>query len=239
MTSLELHGVTVDYDGVRALGPVDLAITGGELVCLIGHNGAGKSTLLRVAAGLQRASGRVVLDGRDVTTLAPERRARAGVRLVNGGDTVFASLNTGVALICAARAAGYDRHVARGKVAAVGAMFPELAERMGTPGGALSAGEQQMLGIAQALVGDPQVLLIDELALGLAPAVTERLTGVLEDINARGTTIVFSDQSADTALSVARRACVLDAGRIAYDGPGVAVRGRDDLLRPVFLGTAR
>ena len=229
--------VDVTYDGVEVLHGVDFDVEDGEFVALLGTNGAGKSTLLRAIAGLSEPSnGAVFLDGRDTTHAPPHEIAAAGVVIMPGGRAVFPSLTVADNLRTAAwhdRAAGGSVDT---RIDDVLALFPVLRDRLGEPAGNLSGGEQQMVGLSQAFLMQPRLLLIDELSLGLAPAIVEQLLGILERIHAAGTTIVLVEQSLNVALTVAARAVFMEKGEIRFDGPTEELLARPDLVRSVFLG---
>jgi ABC-type branched-subunit amino acid transport system ATPase component/predicted MFS family arabinose efflux permease len=228
--------VSVAYNGTRVLFGVDFDVDDGELVALVGTNGAGKSTLLRAIAGVQVVDGGAIfLDGRDVTYRPPQEHASHGVVFVPGGHAVFPSLTVEDNL----RTAGFLRRSEPAWVAErieeVLELFPVLRERLHEVAGNLSGGEQQMLAIGQSFLLQPRLLMIDELSLGLAPAIVERLLDVVRRINAEGTTVVLVEQSLNVALTVARRAVFLDKGKVRFDGPVEELLGRTDLVRSVFL----
>jgi ABC-type branched-subunit amino acid transport system ATPase component/predicted MFS family arabinose efflux permease len=233
---LIIRDLDVAYDAAQVLFNVDLDIAEGELVALVGTNGAGKSTLLRAIAGVQEASnGAIFLDGRDITHRPPSENAADGVVFVPGGRAIFPTLTVADNI----RTAGFLRRdepawIAE-KTEEIYALFPVLRERASELAGNLSGGEQQMLAIGQAFLLQPKLLMIDELSLGLAPAIVERLLDVVRAINAQGTTIVLVEQSLNIALTIAKRAVFLDKGRVQFDGPVDELLGRGDLVRAVFL----
>ena len=228
---LAARDLTVAYGHRRAVEGVDLDVGEGEILALLGTNGAGKSSLLRALAGLQPpAAGRVLLGGRDITALAPERRARNGIVFVAGADSVFGPLTVRESLQVAAEAAGAPFAAGR---------FPALEELLDQPVATLSGGERQMLALAQALLAGPLILLVDELTNGLAPEAVDGLLETLRELQAGGLTLVFVEQSPEIALRVATRAVFLERGRVRFDGPPAALRARSDLLRPVLLAGAR
>jgi len=225
--------VDVGYDGVQVLFGVDLDIERGEVLALLGTNGAGKSTILRALAGLASPSGgAVVIAGRDTTRTPPHELARLGVVLVPGGKGVFANLSVAENLRAAAylEPAEHDERRAR-----VLDLFPRLVDRLDTAAGSLSGGEQQMVALGQALMMDPTLLLIDELSLGLAPAVVEELLRAVETMRDQGITIVIVEQSVNVALTVADRAVFLEKGEVRFEGPTAELRRRPDILRSVYL----
>ena len=233
------RGLEVVYDGAQVLFGVDLDVSQGEIVALLGTNGAGKSTVLRAIAGVREASaGAVFFDGSDITHAPPHRSARAGAVLVPGGRAIFPSLTVRENLVCASEhgIGGVD---AAGAVRTALEIFPSLSERLDTVAGDLSGGEQQMVALSQALVMRPRLLMIDELSLGLAPQVVEQLLAVIRRINAQGTTVILVEQSVNVALTIARRAVFMEKGRVLYDGPAAELAGRGDIVRSTFLGETR
>ncbi|GAC1576583.1 MAG: hypothetical protein NVS3B24_06550 [Candidatus Dormibacteria bacterium] len=226
--------VDVAYDGVQVLFHVDFDIEEGELVALLGTNGAGKSTLLRAVTGLTEASnGAIFLGGDDITHLPPYEVARRGVVLMPGGRGVLPGMTVAENLDLADWVGGKDTATRRRRV--LDEFFPTLKARLSQKAGSLSGGEQQMLALAQAFIMDARLLLIDELSLGLAPAVVEQLLTVLREIRAGGTTVLMVEQSVELALRVADRAVFMEKGEVRFSGPASDLRGRQDLLRSVFL----
>ena len=233
---LVCRDVDVVHDGARVLFGVDLDVHDGEVLALLGTNGAGKSTLLRTIAGVQEASsGAIVFDGVDVTHSPAHLLVERGVALVSGGRAVFPRLSVAENLRVAAEsiADGDERST---RVEAVLSLFPVLRERMEQLAGNMSGGEQQMLALSQAFLLAPRLLLIDELSLGLAPAVVAQLLEVLRRINAGGTTVVIVEQSVDVALTIAERAVFMEKGRVVFEGATAELLQRGDLARSVFLG---
>jgi branched-chain amino acid transport system ATP-binding protein len=229
----------VSYDGVQVLFGVDFDVDEGEVVALVGTNGAGKSTLLCAIAGITPlATGAVFLDGHDVTHMPADEKAAKGVVMMPGGKAVFPTMSVADNLDAALwlrQDKGSD-HSAR--IDEVYEMFPVLRERRDALAGNLSGGEQQMLGVAQAMLMEPRLLLIDELSLGLAPAIVEQLLDTVRLLAKRGVTIVLVEQSVNVALTVAERAVFMERGEIRFDGPTTELLGRPDLVRAVFMGTA-
>jgi ABC-type branched-subunit amino acid transport system ATPase component len=232
-------GVDFAYGPVQVLFGVDFAVEPGEMVALLGVNGAGKSTLLRAISGLgipQRGS--IRLNGQDITFLDAERRCALGITQVPGGRAVFGELSVVDNLRCFAYSLPRPHRGVTGVLDAAFEAFPELAERRHQPASVLSGGEQQMLALSKALILRPQVLLIDELSLGLAPAVVARLIAIVRQINAAGTAVVLVEQSANLALSIADHAYFMERGRVCFDGNSAELLQQGDLLRAVFLDGA-
>ena len=231
--------VDVTYDGAQVLFGVDLDVEEGEIVALLGTNGAGKSTLLRAVCGVQEASnGAVFVDGDDVTHMPADQIAERGVVMMPGGRAVFPTLTVAENLRAAAWLHRQDEEHVAARTAEVLDLFPALRDRMHTQAGNMSGGEQQMLALGQALLMKPRLLMIDELSLGLAPQVVERLLGVLRRIHAEGTTIIVVEQSIHVALSIAERAVYMERGEIRFDGPTRELLQRGDVVHSVFLGGA-
>ncbi len=232
---LVVRGLEAGYSGVPVLFGVDLDVARGELVTLVGTNGAGKSTLLDVLSGsLPPTAGAIFLDGRDITRLAPHERVQFGVMSMPGGKAVFPTLTVEENL----RAAGWARPepVTDDEVQGVVTRFDALAGRLDSRAGDLSGGQQQMVALGTALLTRPELLLIDELSLGLAPAVVEVLLAALRELHQQGTTIIVVEQSLNVAAQIADRAVFLERGTVRFSGPIEELRTRGDLVRSVFLG---
>ncbi|MBV8692120.1 MAG: ABC transporter ATP-binding protein [Actinobacteria bacterium] len=208
------------------LRDVTLRVPDGTVVALLGPNGSGKTTLLRVAAGLLDPSGgRVVLDGDDVTTLAPHQRRARGVCLVPEGRGVFPALTVRENLRVFSRGAGIDRAVEA---------FPVLGQRLDQVAGTLSGGEQQMLALSRAYAEDARLVMLDEVSMGLAPKVVDEILAFLARLVAQGTSLLLVEQYVAKALELADYVCVLDRGRLAFAGEGDEL-SVDDILAS-YLG---
>jgi branched-chain amino acid transport system ATP-binding protein len=234
------RGLDVCYGQVQVLFGVDFDVADGEIVALLGTNGAGKSTLLKAICGLvEPSAGAIVWDGRDTTHTTPQLALQRGVVLMPGGRGVFPSLTVAENLEAAAwqvRREGAD--VVADRRAEVLDRFPRLRERLDQPAGNLSGGEQQMLALSMAFLARPRLLCIDELSLGLAPAIVEQLLDIVRAIHAAGTTVVIVEQSVNVALSIAARAVFMEKGEVRFVGATRDLLGRDDILRSVFLSGA-
>jgi ABC-type branched-subunit amino acid transport system ATPase component/ABC-type branched-subunit amino acid transport system permease subunit len=235
---ISCDGLDAGYGNVQVLFGVDLSARHGEILALLGTNGAGKSTVLRAMSGLLSASaGRVFMAGEDITRLDPLERVRRGLVMVPGGRGVFPSLTVTENL----RLGGWLRRRDPGLAAAtteVLALFPVLAQRLDTKASDLSGGEQQMLTLGQALLCQPQVLMIDELSLGLAPTVVAELLGVVRRLAEEGTTVVVVEQSLNVAAALAERGVFLERGEVRFTGPTAELAERPELARSVFLRSA-
>ena len=235
--ALQVHNLDFAYGSVQVLFDVSFEVARGEVLALLGTNGAGKSTLLRAVSGLGIPDRGVVrLDGRTITYAEAEDRFAAGLVQLRGGAGVFEELSVADNLRASVLAAGLDESEAEARSQQVLSLFPVLAERTGTAGRELSGGQQQMLALAMALMHEPEVLLIDELSLGLAPVVVQELLGVVERLRKGGQTMVIVEQSLNVALAFADRAIFMEKGRIRFEGPAQELAERDDLARAVFLG---
>jgi branched-chain amino acid transport system ATP-binding protein len=233
---VECRGLDVAYGPVQVLFGVDFEVDMGEIVALLGTNGAGKSTLLKTISGLLApAAGKIFLDGSDITGGEAEAVTRAGVSLMPGGKGIFPTVTVDEHLRLAAWTFRKDTARIEAARAEVLELFPILAERSNQPAGLLSGGEQQMLALAQAFMGRPRLLLVDELSLGLAPTVVSHLLDVLRRIHAAGTTIVIVEQSVNVALTLAQRAVFMEKGEVRFTGPTAELLERPDLLRSVFI----
>ena len=235
--ALQVHNLDFAYGSVQVLFDVSFEVARGEVLALLGTNGAGKSTLLRAVSGLGIPDRGVVrLAGRTITYAEAEDRFAAGLVQLRGGAGVFEDLSVADNLRASVLAAGLDEAEVEARSQRALSLFPALAERTGTAGRELSGGQQQMLALAMALMHEPEVLLIDELSLGLAPLVVEELLGVVERLRTEGQTMVIVEQSLNVALAFADRAIFMEKGRIRFEGPAQELAERDDLARAVFLG---
>ena len=234
---LSVRGLEVAYAGnLQILFGVDLDVRQGEVVALLGTNGAGKSTFLRAVSGLiDPVGGAVYFDDRDVTHADPVNKALLGMALVPGDRGVFPGLTVADNLRIAGWMFRSDSTQMREATDRVLGYFPVLRERWDVPAGNLSGGEQQMVVLAQALMGKPKLLMIDELSLGLAPIVVEQLLGTVRDLARDGTTVLLVEQSVNVALTVAERAVFMEKGEIRFAGRTEELLERPDVLRAVFL----
>ena len=232
MSLLALHDVHAAYGGSRVLFGISLEVAAGECVCLLGRNGVGKTTTMRAIMGLTPPSaGRVVWQGRDIAGWPPFRVARAGIGFVPEDRRIFAELsvreNLDVARRAACRAGPWT-------IEAVFALFPKLRELADRQGGYLSGGEQQMLTSGRTLMGNPDLLLLDEPSEGLAPLVVEHLLAQVGGLKRQGLTILLAEQGVAFSLALADRVYVLEKGAVRFAGPAAALRDdprlRDELL---------
>ncbi len=235
---VQVANLDFSYGSVQVLFDVNFEIRKGETLALLGTNGAGKSTILRCISGLGIPERGVIrFNGRTVTYVAAEARAKLGIMQLPGGKGTFPALTVGQNLAISARMLVHDKADIAHKIATVLTTFPELADRKDQLAGSLSGGQQQMLALARVLIHQPDILLIDELSLGLAPIVVQRLIEIIETLKAQGQTIIVVEQSLNVALAIADRAIFLEKGEIRFTGDAQELAARDDLARAVFFGT--
>lgn len=235
MTLLQLQGLAVHYDGIRAVKGIYLSVEEGEVVCLIGANGAGKTTTLRAVAGLMSpAGGAIHYAGADVTSRPAHERARLGLALVPEGRGVFPRLTVEENLRMGAYART-DRAQIAAELGRVYDLFPRLAERRTQSGGTLSGGEQQMLAIARALMSRPRLLLLDEPSMGLAPLAVRKIFETIRLIAAQGVTLLLVEQNARLALASSHRGYVLEGGQIVHQDTAEALAASPK-VRAAYLG---
>jgi branched-chain amino acid transport system ATP-binding protein len=236
MTLLAVRDLTVAYGESRVLWDLSLDIHPGEIVALVGANGAGKTTLLRTLTGLLPSRhGSALFDGQEILFLPAHRRARLGIAMVPEGRRLFAGLTVAQNLALGVRARA-TRDGEADDLAFVWEKFPELLRLRHRIAGLLSGGEQQMCAIGRALMARPRLLLIDEMSLGLAPVVVERLANTVRQIGQiSDTSILLVEQDVGLALEIASRGYVLQTGRIVIEGAADDLRRRED-IRSAYLG---
>lgn len=235
---LELDGVGVAYEGVQVVFDASLTVEEGQVAVLLGTNGAGKTTTLRAVSGLEPVSaGRIVFRGLDVTRTPPTWRVGMGLHQIVGGEAVATGLTVEENLRLFSHSAPRAR--ADAGMADALDLFPRLGERLSRRAATLSGGEKQMLALAKALIVEPRLLLIDELSLGLAPALVTELVPVVRQIAARGASVLLVEQSLNVACDLADRAYVMEKGEIRHRGPVTDPETMADLLRSVYLTDAR
>jgi branched-chain amino acid transport system ATP-binding protein len=229
---LEVDGLSAGYAGTPVVRELSVTVAPGEVVALLGPNGAGKTTTMMTIAGLlDPIGGAVRVAGEDVGGIPAHLLARRGVALVPEGRALFFGLTVREHLTLAK---GKGRALARDELLE---LLPELEKCLDRKAGVLSGGEQQMLAVGRALVSRPRLLLVDEMSLGLAPVIVERLLPILRRVATDlGTGVLFVEQHVALALEVADRAYVLNHGRLVLDGPAADLRDRPDLLRSSYLG---
>ena len=236
---LDVQGIDVFFDKVQVLYGVDFQVRRGERVALLGTNGAGKSTILKAASGLvPTTAGTITWKGEDINTFGAEQLVRQGLGQVPGGRGLFPTLTVEENL----RMGGYiypDERQVDDEVERVVEYFPWIPERADQLAGTLSGGEQQQLATARSLIARPELLMIDELSLGLAPLIIERLMETVQRlVDEEGLTVVVVEQQATFALGYTDRAYFMEKGEVRYSGPSSGLTERGDLLRSVFLAGA-
>jgi len=230
---LRVEKLEARYGRIPALAGIDLALSPGELVALVGANGAGKTTLLRALSGVHRASGRVTFDGEEITHASSERRVALGIVQVPEGRQVFSPLSVEDNLRLGAYRRG--RRAAPRSLERVYALFPALAARRKTAAGTLSGGQQQMLAIGRALMAQPRLLLLDEPSMGLAPRLVAEIFACVRALRDAATAVLLVEQNARGALGIADRGYVLETGRLVKSGSGAELLA-DPAVRAAYLG---
>jgi len=232
---LKIEGLHADYGGVRVLWGIDAEVGAGEIVCIVGSNGAGKTTLLRTISGLLPAtSGRVQFMSEDITQLGADQILARGIAHVPEGRRLFRGLSVRDNLLLGAYLRRDETEVRR-DLDYVFSLFPVLRERQGQDATTLSGGEQQMCAIARGIMSRPVLLMIDELSLGLAPRLVERLSEALIEINRAGMTILLVEQDVMTAFEIAQHAFVIETGRVGLHGAAKSL-AENPAIRQAYLG---
>lgn len=237
MALLEVRNLQVNYGPIQAVKGIDLDVEKGTLVALLGANGAGKTTTLRAITGMVKAYGSVHLGETEILGQRGYKTARMGVNMSPEGRLIFAGLtveeNLKAGAYCIKSAKQYQKNMDR-----VQELFPILRERRRQQAGALSGGEQQMLAIGRALMADPEILLLDEPSLGLAPLIIQDIFKTLQAIRSEGTTILMVEQNALATLKIADYGYVLELGKISMHGPASQLV-RDERLIEAYLGNKK
>ena len=232
---LQVNNIDVSYGAIHAVHDVTLKVNKGEIVSLIGANGAGKTTILSTISGLKRPdSGEVILNGVNLLKTEPHKVLSLGMAHIPEGRRIFAQLTVEENLQMGAYTDRDKQSVAENMVRMY-RMFPRLEERKKQLAGTLSGGEQQMLAIARALMGNPAFLLMDEPSMGLSPLLVKEIFHIITQLNERGITILLVEQNAKMALSVAHRAYVLETGRVVMEGEGKTLL-ENEQVRRAYLG---
>ncbi|MBD9226629.1 ABC transporter ATP-binding protein [Ruthenibacterium lactatiformans] len=237
MALLEVRNLQVNYGPIQAVKGIDLDVEKGTLVALLGANGAGKTTTLRAITGMVKAYGSVHLGETEILGQRGYKTARMGVNMSPEGRLIFAGLtveeNLKAGAYCIKSAKQYQKNMDR-----VQELFPILKERRRQQAGTLSGGEQQMLAIGRALMADPEILLLDEPSLGLAPLIIQDIFKTLQAIRSEGTTILMVEQNALATLKIADYGYVLELGKISMHGPASQLV-RDERLIEAYLGNKK
>jgi branched-chain amino acid transport system ATP-binding protein len=232
---LEIETLSAGYGDVRVLWDISLAVEAGEIACIVGSNGAGKTTLLRAVSGLVRASsGRIRMAGEEITAYPANEILARGIAHVPEGRRLFRGLSVRDNLMLGAHLRRDEAEIAR-DLDYVYELFPILRERQRQDATTLSGGEQQMCAVGRGIMSRPKLLMIDELSLGLAPMLVERLSEALLEINRSGITILLVEQDVMTAFEIARHGFVIETGRIGMHG-ATRQLAEDPAIRQAYLG---
>ena len=233
---LEVNNLRLSYGGIVAVRDFTLTLNKGSFLAIIGANGAGKTTLLKGLSGLKKSSGgSIKFKNQDITATKADVRASNGITLVPEGRGIFSRLTVMENLLVGSFVKKYDKNSLEVKVEEQLILFPKLRERFNQLAGTLSGGEQQMLAIARALIGVPDLLLLDEPSMGLAPIITEQIFDVIKDINREGVTVILVEQNAGLALKIAQKAIVLESGEITRNTNATELL-EDDSVKRAYLG---
>ena len=233
---LEVNNLRLSYGGIVAVRDFTLTLNKGSFLAIIGANGAGKTTLLKGLSGLKKSSGgSIKFKNKDITATKADVRASNGITLVPEGRGIFSRLTVMENLLVGSFVKKYDKNSLEEKVEEQLILFPKLRERFNQLAGTLSGGEQQMLAIARALIGVPDLLLLDEPSMGLAPIITEQIFDVIRDINREGVTVILVEQNAGLALKIAQKAIVLESGKITRNTNATELL-EDDSVKKAYLG---
>ena len=235
---LRISEISAYYNGVCALAGINLKQDKGEILSLIGGNGAGKTTLLNLISGIIKpSSGHIFFKENDITHLTPQKIVGLGIGQVPEGRLLFGPLTVKENMELGA----YKRMNSRGRkdlnddFEFINGLFPVLKERFNQKAGTLSGGEQQMLAIARGLMGKPELMLLDEPSLGLAPLVVQEILNIIVRLREQGTTILLVEQNAKAALKISDRTYVLETGKIRLEGPSKEIRDNEE-IKKAYLG---
>lgn len=233
---LQVHNVDIYYGKIHAIKNISFQVKPKEIVTLIGANGAGKTTILKALSKiLKPTNGDILFKGENIKNIQPYNMIKMGLAHAPEGRRIFSQMTVLENLEMGA----FIRKDAKGEIAAdmemVFTRFPRLKERRGQMAGTLSGGEQQMLAIGRALMSKPEILLMDEPSMGLAPILVDEIFNIIEEINATGTTILLVEQNANRALQIADRAYVLETGKVVMSGDAKELMNRDE-IKKAYLG---
>lgn len=232
---LKIDNIDLYYDGIHALKGISLEVNKGEIVTLIGANGAGKTSTLRAISGLQSyKNGTIKFKDVTLNKITAHKIVSLGLSHVPEGRKIFANLSVNENLLLGAYLKK-DKKVIQSDLNMVFSKFPRLKERKNQQAGTLSGGEQQMLAIGRALMNKPEMLILDEPSMGLAPIVVKEIFNTIVEINKAGTTVLLVEQNANIALSIAHRAYVLETGRIVLRGDSKTLLN-DSTIKSAYLG---
>lgn len=232
---LRINNLVVSYGGIEALKGIDMQVEKGKIVTLVGANGAGKSTVLRTIVGLvKKKDGNIIYKGEDLNTVKTQYLSSKGLTLVPEGRRIFSNLTVKENLYLGAYAR-QDKDEIEKDIKWVYELFPILEERQWQLGGTLSGGEQQMLAVGRALMSRPELLMMDEPSLGLAPLIVKDIFSIIKEINKKEVTILLVEQNANLALKIADYGYVLETGTITMEGLGKDLLSNED-IKKAYLG---
>lgn len=234
MALLQVKNLEVYYGAIHAIKGLDFHINKGEIVSLIGANGAGKTTSLRAISGLLDCRGDILLEGKSIKSVPTHQRVRLGLAQSPEGRGVFPNMSVYENLEMGAYCRTDKKEIASDREHCF-QLFPRLRERQKQMAGTLSGGEQQMLAMCRALMSRPQLLLLDEPSLGLAPLIVAQIFEIIKKVNSEGMTVLLVEQNAKMALKISHRAYVLETGKIVMEGKGSDLLGNDE-VRKSYLG---
>lgn len=233
---LKLTDVTVRFGPFEALHQIDLHVTEGELVVLLGANGAGKSTLFNTISGLNKpSSGDIRFIGDSVRGFSPDKMVRAGIVQCAEGKKLFADMTVQENLMMGGFVHRRKKAQLAQSLAEAYELFPILYDKKDDPAGSLSGGQQQMLAIGRALMAKPKLIMMDEPSIGLAPLIVEQMFLIIQEINKSGTTVLLAEQNANAALKIADRGYVIENGKIVLQGESKALFN-NDAIRKAYIG---
>ena len=234
---LKVENLVVDYDHVHAIRDISMEVRQNEIVCLIGSNGAGKTTTLGAISNIVgKTSGRIFFQEKDITSIHPAQIVRQGISHVPEGRHIFPKMTVSENLILGTMALKkISKQYMQERMEKMYTLFPRLRERAGQMAGTLSGGEQQMLAIARGLMYDPDMIMLDEPSLGLAPIVVEEIFELICEIQKEGKTVLLIEQNANMALQISDRAYLMENGEIVRSGTGKELQ-EDDSIRKAYLG---
>ena len=233
---LKISGINVTYGSYHALKDINMEIKAGELVVLLGANGAGKSTLFRTISGLNKpASGSIELHGKKLNNMPAHKIVECGVSQCLEGRKLFPQMSVHKNLLLGAYARRHDKEGVRKTLAKVYELFPVLKDKEDSLAGSLSGGQQQMVAIGRALMSEPEVLLLDEPSIGLAPLVVQQVFDAIKIINQGGKTVLLAEQNANMALQVSHRGYVLENGRVVMHDRSEVLAGNEE-VKKAYIG---
>ncbi len=236
-TLLRLQGIEVAYGAVQVLWGVTLSVRRGQIACIIGSNGAGKTTTLNTIMGVMKTrNGRIVFNDENIAAVPPHERVKRRITLVPEGRQLWPRMSVEDNLLMGAFSPNFRRH-ARNNLARVYEMFPRLKERRHQLAGTLSGGEQQMCAIGRGLMSEPELLMLDEPSLGLAPKVVDEIFGFVQTICGLGTTVLLVAQNVNYALRVSHYAYLMETGKITLEGSGESLLA-NPYVREAYLGSS-